>query len=240
MAYAQDMDANIAAPAALIGDPTRAAMLQALQDGRAQPASALAWAAGVTAQAASNHLARLVDGGLLAVEREGRHRYYRLASAEVAHAIEALSVLAAPVRSLETPRSPKARALRDARCCYGHLAGRLGVGVAEALVERGLLTPEDGKLYAITASGRAWFEDLGVDVASLRSPRGIARQCLDWTERRHHLAGPLGVKLLERMTTLGWLAQEPQGRAVRLTFEGRQALRERLGVALEVEGLRAA
>ena len=104
------MDANIATPAALIGDPTRAAMLQALQDGRAQPASALAWAAGVTAQAASNHLAKLVDGGLLAVEREGRHRYYRLASAEVAHAIEALSVLATPVRSLEIPRSPKARA----------------------------------------------------------------------------------------------------------------------------------
>jgi len=234
------MDANIAAPAALIGDPTRAAMLQALQDGRAQPASALAWAAGVTAQAASNHLAKLVDGGLLAVEREGRHRYYRLANAEVAHALEALSVLAAPVRSLETPRTPKARALRDARCCYGHLAGRLGVCVAEALVARGLLAPEDGKLYAVTPSGRAWFEDLGVDVGALRSPRGVARQCLDWTERRHHLAGPLGVKLLERMTALGWLAVEPQGRAVRLTVDGRQALRERLGVELDVEGLRAA
>jgi DNA-binding transcriptional ArsR family regulator len=240
MAYDQAMDANIAAPAALIGDPTRAAMLQALQDGRAQPASALAWAAGVTAQAASNHLAKLVDGGLLAVEREGRHRYYRLANAEVAHALEALSVLAAPVRSLEAPRTPKARALRDARCCYGHLAGRLGVCVADALVERGLLTPEDGKLYAVTPSGSAWFEDLGVDVAALRSPRGVARQCLDWTERRHHLAGPLGVKLLERMTALAWLAVEPQGRAVRLTVEGRQALRARLGVELDVEGLRAA
>jgi DNA-binding transcriptional ArsR family regulator len=234
------MDANIAAPAALIGDPTRAAMLQALQDGRAQPASALAWAAGVTAQAASNHLAKLVDGGLLAVEREGRHRYYRLASTEVAHALEALSVLATPVRSLETPRSPKARALRDARCCYGHLAGRLGVCVADALVARGLLTPEDDKLYAVTISGRAWFEDLGVDVSALRSPRGVARQCLDWTERRHHLAGPLGVKLLERMTALGWLAMEREGRAVRLTADGRHALRERLGVELDVEGLRAA
>ena len=234
------MDANIAAPAALIGDPTRAAMLQALQDGRAQPASALAWAAGVTAQAASNHLAKLVDGGLLAVEREGRHRYYRLASAEVAHAIEALSVLAAPVRSLETPRTPKARALRDARCCYGHLAGRLGVCVADALVARGLLTPEDGKLYAVTAPGRVWFEDLGVEVGALRSPRGVARQCLDWTERRHHLAGPLGVKLLARMTMLGWLAAEPQGRAVRLTVAGREALRERLGVELDGDGLRAA
>ncbi len=229
------MDANIATPAALIGDPTRAAMLQALQDGRAQPASALAWAAGVTAQAASNHLAKLVDGGLLAVEREGRHRYYRLASAEVAHAIEALSVLATPVRSLEVPRSPKARALRDARCCYGHLAGRLGVRVCEALVAQDLIRPEADKLYAVTPDGRAWFEDLGVDVAALRSPRGVARQCLDWTERRHHLAGPLGVRMLAAMTARGWFVLEAQGRAVRVTAEGERALRERLGVGLNDE-----
>ena len=229
------MDANIATPAALIGDPTRAAMLQALQDGRAQPASALAWAAGVTAQAASNHLAKLVDGGLLAVEREGRHRYYRLASAEVAHAIEALSVLATPVRSLEVPRSPKARALRDARCCYGHLAGRLGVRVCEALIARDLIRPEADKLYAITDQGRAWFEDLGVDVAALRSPRGVARQCLDWTERRHHLAGPLGVQLLAAMTARGWFVLEAQGRAVRVTAAGEQALQEMLGVGLNDE-----
>lgn len=234
------MDANIATPAALIGDPTRAAMLQALQDGRAQPASALAWAAGVTAQSASNHLAKLVEGGLLAVEREGRHRYYRLASAEVAHALEALSVLAAPVRSLETPRSPKARALRDARCCYGHLAGRLGVRVCEALVARDLLRPAGDKLFDVTPDGRRWFEDLGVLVSALRSSRGVARQCLDWTERRHHLAGPLGVQLLAAMTARGWLALEPKGRAVRLTPDGARALRDLLGVTLEDEGRVAA
>ncbi|PZR34972.1 helix-turn-helix transcriptional regulator [Caulobacter segnis] len=234
------MDANIATPAALIGDTTRAAMLQALQDGRAQPASALAWAAGVTAQAASNHLSKLVDGGLLTVEREGRHRYYRLASAEVAHALEALSVLAAPVRSLETPRSAKARALRDARCCYGHLAGRLGVRVCEALVARHLLRPAADKLYDVTPDGLAWFEDLGVSVGGLRSSRGVARQCLDWTERRHHLAGPLGVKLLAAMTARGWLTLEPKGRAVRLTIDGAQALRERLGVTLDEDGRVAA
>lgn len=234
------MDANIATPAALIGDPTRAAMLQALQDGRAQPASALAWAAGVTAQAASNHLTKLVDGGLLAVEREGRHRYYRLASAEVAHALEALSVLATPVRSLETPRSPKARALRDARCCYGHLAGRLGVRVCEALVARDLLRPGADKLYEVTLEGRRWFEDLGVSIDALRSPRGVARQCLDWTERRHHLAGPLGVKLLAAMTAREWLVLEAKGRAVRLTPDGAQALQALLGISLEDEGRVAA
>lgn len=234
------MDANIATPAALIGDPTRAAMLQALQDGRAQPASALAWAAGVTAQAASNHLTKLVDGGLLAVEREGRHRYYRLASAEVAHALEALSVLAKPVRSLETLRSPQARALRDARCCYGHLAGRLGVRVCEALVARDLLRPGADKLYEVTLEGRRWFEDLGVSIDALRSPRGVARQCLDWTERRHHLAGPLGVKLLAAMTAREWLVLEAKGRAVRLTPDGAQALQALLGISLEDEGRVAA
>jgi DNA-binding transcriptional ArsR family regulator len=235
------MEANIASPAALIGDPGRAAMLQALQDGRAHPAGALAWAAGLSAQATSNHLARLVDGGLVSVEREGRHRYYRLASAEVAHALEALAVLAAPIRSLEQPRSPKARALRDGRCCYGHLAGRLGVAVTDALVARGAIRPVDGKLYAVTPEGRAWFEDLGLDLDTMRSKRGAARQCLDWTERRHHLAGPLGVTLLSRMVALGWIETIAGSRAAGLTTRGREALRERLGVDLDsLEGRQAA
>jgi DNA-binding transcriptional ArsR family regulator len=235
------MEANIASPAALIGDPGRAAMLQALMDGRAHPAGALAWAAGLTAQAASNHLAKLVDGGLVSVEREGRHRYFRLANAEVAHALEALAVLAAPVRSLEQPRSPQARALREGRCCYGHLAGRLGIAVTDALVEQGLLCPVDGKLYEIPLAGRAWFEDLGLDLDTLRSKRGTARQCLDWTERRHHLAGPLGVTLLSRIVALGWIETVAGSRAARLTTLGREELRKQLGVDLEaVEGRAAA
>jgi DNA-binding transcriptional ArsR family regulator len=241
MSGAVIVEANIASPAALIGDPSRAAMLQALQDGRAHPAGALAWAAGLTAQAASNHLAKLVDGGLVSVEREGRHRYYRLANAEVAHALEALAVLAAPVRSLEQPRSREARALRDGRCCYGHLAGRLGIAVTDALVARGVLCPADGKLYAVSAEGRAWFEDLGLDLAAPRSKRGAARQCLDWTERRHHLAGPLGVGLLSRMVALGWIETLAGSRAARLTTLGREELRQRLGVDLEsLEGREAA
>jgi DNA-binding transcriptional ArsR family regulator len=234
------MDANIATPAALIGDPTRAAMLQALQDGRAQPASALAWAAGVTAQAASNHLAKLVDGGLLAVEREGRHRYYRLASAEVAHAIEALSVLAAPVRSLEIPRSPKARALRDARCCYGHLAGRLGVRVCEALVDRDLIRPADGK--ALRRDGRR---------PALVRGAGRRRGCAALAERRRAAMPGLDRAPASPGRAAGreaaggddrarWLALEAKGRAVRVTVEGAKALRERLGVWLEEEGRVAA
>ncbi|CAN5148880.1 winged helix-turn-helix domain-containing protein [soil metagenome] len=227
------MEANIASPAALIGDSSRAAMLQALQDGRAHPAGALAWAAGLTAQAASNHLAKLVDGGLVSVEREGRHRYYRLANAEVAHVLEALSLLATPIRSLEQPRSREARALREGRCCYGHLAGRLGIAVTDALVARSFLCPADDKQYAVSAKGRAWFEDLGLDLAALRSKRGAARQCLDWTERRHHLAGPLGVTLLSRMVALGWIETVAGSRAARLTTRGREQLRKRLGVDLD-------
>lgn len=235
------MEPNIASPAALIGDPGRAAMLQLLMDGRAHPAGALAWAAGLTAQAASNHLARLVDGGLVTVEREGRHRYYRLASAEVAHALEALAVLAAPVRSLEQPRSPKARALRDGRCCYGHLAGRLGIAVTDALLDHDLIVPADDKLYAVTPAGHAWFEDLGVKAEASRSSRGLARQCLDWTERRHHLAGPLGVALLSRMANLAWIDADRASRAVRLTALGREELLTRLGVDLKaIEGREAA
>ncbi|MBO9709249.1 MAG: helix-turn-helix transcriptional regulator [Caulobacter sp.] len=234
------MEPNIASPAALIGDPARAAMLQALMDGRAQPAGALAWAAGLSAQAASNHLAKLIDGGLLRVEREGRHRHYRLAGPEVAHALEALACVAAPVRSLEQPRSPKARALREARCCYGHLAGRLGIAVTDALVDRDLIAPADDKLYAVTPKGRAWFEDLGLDLDAMRSKRGAARQCLDWTERRHHLAGPLGVMMLSRMVALGWIEIAPGGRAARLTTLGQDQLRSRLGVDLETLQPRAA
>lgn len=227
------MEPNIAAPAALIGDPGRAAMLQALLDGRAQPASALAWAAGLTAQAASNHLAKLVEGGLLKVEREGRHRYYRLHNAEVAHALEALALLAAPIRALEEPRSPQARALRNGRCCYGHLAGRLGVCLTRALEDHGHILPGDDKLYAVSPSGTAWFAQLGIDVAALRSKRGLARQCLDWTERQRHLAGPLGVALCDRLESLGWIVRDRASRAADLTPAGREALRERLNLDLD-------
>jgi DNA-binding transcriptional ArsR family regulator len=225
------MDANIATPAALIGDPVRAAMLRALADGRAQPAGALAWAAGVSAQVASNHLAKLIAGGLLSVETEGRHRYYRLASPEVGDAIEALGRLAAPVRSLEQPRTPQARALRHARACYGHLAGQLGVAVAEALEAQDLLRPIGPKAYAVTPAGLTWFANLGVEAG------GGARRCLDWTERRHHLAGPVGVRLMARLVDLGWIAHDKTSRAVRLTAAGAAGLRERLG--LDLSGLEA-
>src|ERR1700728_3022951 len=134
------MDANIAVPAALIADPARAAILMALMDGRAQPAGVLAYAANLSPQAASNHLAKLLDGGMVAVETAGPHRYYRLARPEVAAALEALRGLPPPIRSLDEPRSPEARRLRAARSCYDHLAGRLGVAIATAMEAQGLVS----------------------------------------------------------------------------------------------------
>lgn len=232
------MDANVAVPAALIADPARAAILMALLDGRAQPASALAYAAGISAQSASNHLGKLVGGGLLKLRSAGRHRYYCLANAEIAHVLEGLSGLAPTVKSLETPRSPLARQLRAARSCYDHLAGRLGVVLAEALVRERWLAEIDGddERYTLTDAGRERFAAFGVVLDDVKPDRrGIARKCLDWTERRNHVAGPVGVRLLARLTALGWLERGigPRGRGITVTPAGMTGLRDQFGLAVE-------
>jgi DNA-binding transcriptional ArsR family regulator len=234
------MEANLALPAALIGDPVRAAILSALCDGRAQPAGALAYAARVSPQCASNHLAKLTEGGLLAVETEGRHRYYRLATPHVALAIEALACIAPAIRSLENPRTSSARSLRFARSCYDHLAGRLGVAVAEEAEARGYLVVSDqaSKRYAITAAGKHWLETIGVDIDTLKSATAVARRCLDWTERRYHLAGPLGGVLLLRFTELGWLRRGPAARALSVTPIGAAQFSRLLNI--DVVGLQQA
>jgi DNA-binding transcriptional ArsR family regulator len=228
------VEPNIASVAALIGDPARAAILLALADGRALPAGELAAFAGLSSSAASAHLSKLLDGGLLAVERAGRHRYYRFAGPAVAAALEGLAVIAAqqPSRRVAV-RSPEAQALRYARSCYDHLAGELGVTIAYAMRDRGLIAPvEQGKSVDVTEAGVAWLETvLGIDLSRLRPGRhGLACKCLDWTERRHHLAGPLGARLFQRCCELGWLTRTPQSRVVRLTRKGRDGLRAQLGI----------
>ena len=208
----------------LIADPARAAMLTALLDGRALPAGELAHAAGVTAQTASTHLAKLLDGGLLAVETEGRHRYFR-------QALEHLAAITPAAAVRRTAPSPKARELGFCRCCYDHLAGQVGVAVTQALQSHGYLLPLPDKQYEISTAGVIWFGDMGLDVRGIRpTRRGLARQCLDWTERTHHLAGPLGVQFLHRLCDAGWMLRSRNSRAVLVTPKGWQELHQRLGL----------
>jgi len=229
-------ETTLASVAALIGDPARAAMLGALAGGHALPAGELAHLAGLSAPAASGHLGKLVDGGLLVVEREGRHRYYRLAGPHIAAALESLAIIAGPPsRRMAASRTAEADRLRYARSCYDHLAGELGVRVLAALETRGFLTAGGDKRYIITPDGSRWFgRTFGIDVNTLKPGRhGIARRCLDWTERRYHLAGPLGAAMLHRMCELGWVERVQGQRTVQTTSLGREMLRKGLGVAVD-------
>jgi DNA-binding transcriptional ArsR family regulator len=241
-------EADFATPAELVGHPARSAMLLALLDGRALPMSLLTAEAGVAPSTASAHLARLTEGGLLRVRRQGRHRYYQLASAEVAQALEALAKLAPPrpARSLRTVRT--AEALRAGRSCYDHAAGRLGVSLMRSMLDQGALTGGDGlhhperarrdRLsapghdleYRITDAGWELFDRLGVTIAPGR--RKLVRYCVDWTEQRHHLAGAAGAAVLTRLEELGWVRRGTKGvhRALEVTDEGRAGLDEHFGI----------
>ncbi|WP_205962385.1 ArsR/SmtB family transcription factor [Paraburkholderia phosphatilytica] len=222
---------NVSAAASLIADPARASMLMLLADGRARPAGELAYAAGVTAQTASSHLGKLLSGGLLAVETEGRHRYYRLADPQVAAALENLAAIGPATAVRRKPLSPDAKRLQFARCCYDHLAGRVGVAVTQALQQRGFLIAAADKQFQVTPAGVEWFGSVGLDVASIKSSRrGLARQCLDWTERQHHLAGPLGRQFLSALCSDGWLRRSKTSRSVDVTPKGWASFREQLGV----------
>lgn len=217
---------------ALIGDPARAAILAALLDGRALSATELSQAAGVTPQTASGHLAKLTEGRLLALEKQGRHRYYRLAGPQVAEALEALSVLAVEGPPRYRPPGPRDQAMRQARTCYDHLAGRLGVALTDALVARGALVPFE-RDYRLTRAGRGVLDGLGIDWQGAQATRRVfARQCLDWSERRHHLGGALGAALADRCFALGWTERGAERRTVTVTAKGRRALRGRLGISL--------
>ncbi|QQE73736.1 helix-turn-helix transcriptional regulator [Brevibacillus composti] len=223
---------NLARVASLIGDPSRIAMLLCLIGGKALPASELARAAKITPQTASSHLAKLVEGGLLTQEAYGRHRYYQLANAEVAHALEALQAIASPqpVRSLR--ESDRVKKLHFARTCYDHLAGKIGVALTDRLVERGFIRAE-GKDFLLTAEGQENLKAFGVEVEPRKGGRHFARQCLDWSERRPHLAGSLGASLTRRLFELGWIERFPDGRVVRLTAAGTKGLSDQFGLRVE-------
>lgn len=209
--------------AASIGDPTRARMLASLMGGESLPSGDIARAAGVSASTASEHLARLVHEGLVAVEPRGRHRYFRVADAEVARALEALS-LVAERRAADTKwlREPY-HSLKHARTCYRHLAGELGVDLLRSLLSHRRVVATSGG-YEVTRTGRGWLESIGVDAeASMRGER-YAYGCLDWSERRDHMAGRLATALLDHFLAKRWLVRIEDTRALRLTPEGKRAL----------------
>jgi DNA-binding transcriptional ArsR family regulator len=220
---------RLARVAATVADPARARMLGFLLDGHRASAGELAAAASVGASTASAHLAKLLDAGLVAVEPRGRHRYFRLADEDVAHALEALAIVAERGSHARDWDRPERRALRAARRCYGHLAGTLGVALHDALARGGRLAPAaDGRLVP-TPAGRAWLADLGLDLAAAPVAACRCHGCLDWSERRDHLAGPLATRVLEHVLERGWLRQNPrERRALEVTPSGRAALLPRL------------
>jgi DNA-binding transcriptional ArsR family regulator len=223
-------DTDIAAIGALVADRARARILLALGDGRALPASVLSDEAGIAPSTASAHLSKLLRGGLVQVERHGRHRYFRLAGPQVAELIEALARLSppAPVRSLK--QGTRAHAVRYARTCYDHLAGVLGTELMSAMLERGLLTA-DGD-YRLTDKGLHELREFGIDLESLQGRRPRIRYCVDWSEQRHPQAGALGAALAERMFELGWVRRTRHGRAVHITEDGFRGFRAQFGLEL--------
>jgi DNA-binding transcriptional ArsR family regulator len=222
---------NIARVAALIGDNARADVLTALMADRALTATELAAIAGVTKQTISAHLAKLLDAGLVTVDRQGRHRYFRLADRDVAQLLESLMGVAFRTGAVRLRASPREPALRKARVCYDHLAGELGVLAYEAMLARRVFDAGKEGLR-LTDAGRRWFASIGIDAAetAASSRRAVCRPCLDWGERRHHLAGALGTALLERIYELAWARRARDSRIVGFTAQGEQAFRSLLAV----------
>ena len=228
------MEHDFGSMAALIGDPVRARILWTLFGGRAYTATELAVSVDTSPQNLSMHLAKLIKADLLAVEVQGRHRYYSFSRPEVAYAVESLAGLlprkpgAASTEASEKEDPP----IRVCRTCYDHLAGRVGVAVTDSLVGKGLMKAS-GRSFELTDKGKRWFSEFGIDCeALLRQRRGFARACIDWTERRPHLAGSLGAALLQSMVDRHWLRRIGATRAMQVTGKGRQAMNEYFGMQL--------
>jgi DNA-binding transcriptional ArsR family regulator len=247
-------DADLSAVARLLADPGRCRMLLALDDGRALPASRLAAEAGVSAATASSHLGKLVAAGLLTVEPHGRHRYYRLSGPDVGRLLETMAALAPATEIRSLREDTRSRALREARTCYDHIAGRLGVAIMQSLLTRGSISGGDGRFhpgqpgadrlssyghevdYEITPDGATFLDRFGVTIPPRRP---VVRYCVDWSEQAHHLAGGVGRGLLDRMLELEWIGRRADGRALDICDAGRQGLAEHFSIQSEQE-LRAA
>jgi DNA-binding transcriptional ArsR family regulator len=248
--YPVNGEPDITQVASLLADGARAKILLALGDNRALPASVLSDEAGVAASTASSHLKKLVEGGMLEMEKHGRHRYYRLAGPHIAELLEALARVSppSPVKSLR--EGTRAQAVRFARTCYDHLAGKLGTELMAAMIERGMIEGGDGNFdparanedrlsapgwdvdYRLTERGIDELTAFGIDLEELPKKRRLIRYCIDWSEQRHHLAGALGAAVAERTLELGWVRRADATRALHVTDEGFKGLEESFGVSL--------
>ncbi|GGJ58830.1 ArsR/SmtB family transcription factor [Virgibacillus salexigens] len=223
---------NVAKVASLLSEPSRAMILTSLMDGRFHTASELAYMAAIKPQTASFHLSKLVKGNLVTVEKHGRYRYYQLASREVACILESFLTISKPpeVRSLK--QSSQTIALRNARTCYDHLAGRLGVALTESMVNLGYLRKGE-KEFEVTSNGERFFQDFGLELADLRKERrSFSRVCLDWSERHHHLAGALGQAITSHLFELNWISRKPLSRAVTITDKGQKELKRYFNLSI--------
>ena len=225
------LNLNVAEIAALVGDPARINILAALMHGRALTSTELSYVARVAPQTTSGHLAKLTRADLLAMEKQGRHRYYRLASPLVGQMLESIMAVAGAQNSLRPVRPSRLdEAMRTARTCYDHLAGRLGVALADILIERGHVAfVHDGG--EVNKTGFTFLSNLGVGLEEYKTSRRVfCRPCLDWSERRIHIAGSVGARLCERLLALGWIRQLESTRAVDITAQGRKGFAERFGI----------
>jgi DNA-binding transcriptional ArsR family regulator len=228
-------ETDLAWVASVVGDPARTRMLLALMDRRARTAKELAFVARVTPPTASAHLAKLLDCKLVAVTPQGRHRYYRLASPLVGQMIESMTVVAGEAAPSKAWHSRVGETLAAARTCYDHLAGRLAVALADVLQDREAIMFGDGS-GEVTAAGQALFADLGIDLNRAGTRRVFCKPCLDWTERRYHVAGRVGAAICEHCLGQGWLQRNRDSRALTITAEGRAAFADRFGIDTESLG----
>ncbi|MGD8191353.1 ArsR/SmtB family transcription factor [Brevibacillus ginsengisoli] len=219
---------NVIEVASLIGEKSRATILYQLMDGRMIPASELARKAGISPQTASSHLAKLIEGGLLTIEAHGRHRYYKLASSEIASVLEGLAVIAPAVQVKSLRESDLSKKLHVARTCYDHLAGKVGVVLAERLVAMNVIEAES---FQVTEKGLHVLQEIGVQInRKAKTKKPLCRQCLDWSERRYHVAGVVGAALTTRLFELNWIERIPSTRAVAITTAGKQGLADSFGL----------
>lgn len=227
----EDFENQFSYIASLLGDKARSLMLWNLLDGRAYTATELALCADISPQSASNHLSKLIKGNILEVVRQGRHRYYRFANDQVAQTIESMAGLLPTGKTRATPAPPAG--ITYARTCYDHAAGKLGVALTDALLAKNIIEANE-KQYLITPqTGENWFGALGIDIAQLRTKkRAFAYQCLDWSERRHHLAGALGAALLQAMLNKQWIRKKENTREVVVTVLGKTALKDSLNLEI--------